>query len=131
MEPPRWLQGQSSPDPDILVPWRISPLTASEAEPDQVEVEEQVWLWVTHRIRAPYTSLWATTDDDSDGKEEEQPHAPQEEGKGNLWQAENHGYNTSRHVPHVTCHTGSRCWGLMVQKVHRLCLPSLGAFTLS
>ena len=51
-------------DPDIPVPWRIFPLiTAAAVEPAQVDVEDQVRLWVTHRIRAPYTSLWATTDD--------------------------------------------------------------------
>ena len=51
------------------------PIIASAAEPDQVDVEEQVRHWVAHRIRALYASLWATTDDDSDWKEEEQPHS--------------------------------------------------------
>ena len=46
----------------------------SATEPDQVNIEHQVWLRVTHRMRAPYSSSWATTDDESDGKEEEQPH---------------------------------------------------------
>ena len=36
---------------------------------------------------------------------------------------------TSLHVPHVTCHTGSGCQGLMFQTVH--ILPILGAFALS
>ena len=29
------------------------PLTAAAAVPDKVDVEEQVWLWATHHIRAP------------------------------------------------------------------------------
>ena len=50
------------------------PITALAAEPDKVDVEEQIWLRVAHHIRAPYASLSATTDNDSDGTEEEQPH---------------------------------------------------------
>ena len=39
-----------------------------------MNVEEQVRLCVAHCIRAPCLSIWATTDHDSGGKEEAQPH---------------------------------------------------------
>ena len=39
-----------------------------------MNVGEQVQLRIAHHIRAHYASLWATTDDDSDRKEEGQPH---------------------------------------------------------
>ena len=49
------------------------PATTITAEPDQTSIKKQVRIWVAQRMRASYPSLLAATDDEPDGKEEEQP----------------------------------------------------------
>ena len=47
--------------------------SASAAEPDQVNIDDQVWLWVVHHMSASYSSFRAIINDESDVKEEAQP----------------------------------------------------------
>ena len=47
------------------------PAITSAAEPDQVNIDDKVRLWVTHCMRAPYSPIRAIINDESDGKEEE------------------------------------------------------------
>ena len=49
------------------------PATTSAAEPDMVNIEDQVRLWIAHCMRASYSSFRATIDDESGGKKEGQP----------------------------------------------------------